>query len=332
MDSITQLTLGAAVGQAVLGPRIGRKAALWGGICGTLPDLDVFIPLSDAVAEFTYHRSFSHSLFVLAALTPLLVWLARKIHGPTSATTSRWALAIYAVFATHVLLDAMTIYGTQIFWPISDWPVAVGSVFIIDPAYTVPLLLGLVTALALWRFRRGFAMRANLAGLSVATAYLVWSLGAKSHVQAVSEAALGAQNIQPRQLQVLASPFNTVVWRILVMADEGYYEGWYALTKPNRPIQFRYYESSNELLEGLEDHWPVSRLRWFTKGFYSVTLEDDQVVITDLRMGQEPGYIFRFVVAESGRENTRPIKPIQAPNVRSLGTFRTIWEETRSRL
>ncbi|MCB1809635.1 MAG: metal-dependent hydrolase, partial [Candidatus Competibacteraceae bacterium] len=70
MDSLTQVTLGAAVGTAVLGRRIGYRAALWGGICGTLPDLDVFVPFGDPVADFTYHRSFSHSLLVLTALTP----------------------------------------------------------------------------------------------------------------------------------------------------------------------------------------------------------------------------------------------------------------------
>lgn len=332
MDSLTQLTLGAAVGQATLGRRIGRSAALWGAVCGTLPDLDVFIPLSDAVAEFTYHRSFSHSLFVLAGLTPLLVWLARKIHGPTSATVTRWALAIYLTFATHVLLDAMTIYGTQIFWPISNWPVAVGSVFIIDPAYTAPLLLGLVVALILWGSRQRTAVWANIFGLVLSTAYLGWSLVAKSHVRGIVETALATESIQPRQLEVLASPFNTLLWRVLVMADEGYYEGWYALTQPDRPIRFSFHPSANQLLDGIEDHPPIARLRWFTKGFYSVTLEDDRVVITDLRMGQEPDYIFRFFVANAEAQNLRPIKPIQAPNARNLGTFRTIWEETRERL
>ena len=81
MDSITQLALGAAVGEATAGRQVGRRALLWGAICGTLPDLDVFIPLGDAVRDFTYHRSFSHSLFVLAALTPLIVWLILKLPG-----------------------------------------------------------------------------------------------------------------------------------------------------------------------------------------------------------------------------------------------------------
>ncbi len=91
MDSLTQLTLGAAVGEAVLDRQVGRRAALWGGLLGTLPDLDVFVPLGDAVRDFTYHRGPSHSLFVLAVLTPLVVWLILKIHPQTQPLRWRWA-------------------------------------------------------------------------------------------------------------------------------------------------------------------------------------------------------------------------------------------------
>ena len=83
MDSLTQMVLGAAVGEAVLGRRVGHKATLWGGVVATLPDLDVFIPLGDAVKDFTYHRAASHSLFILALLTPLVVALILKVHPAT---------------------------------------------------------------------------------------------------------------------------------------------------------------------------------------------------------------------------------------------------------
>ncbi|NJN47741.1 MAG: metal-dependent hydrolase [Candidatus Competibacteraceae bacterium] len=172
MDSLTQVVLGASVGEAVLGRKTGSRAALWGGICGTLPDLDVFIPMGSAVADFTYHRSFSHSLFVLAALTPLIVWLILKIHPQTHQLKWRWAVLVYAVFATHVLLDSLTVYGTQIFWPLTEYPVSIGSIFIIDPAYTLSLLIGLLVALIL---RHGpVGQRANLVGLSLSSAYLIW--------------------------------------------------------------------------------------------------------------------------------------------------------------
>ncbi len=95
MDSLTQLTLGAAVGEAVLGRQVGHRAALWGALLGTLPDLDVLVPLGDAVRDFTYHRGASHSLFVPAALTPLVVWLILKIHPQIRPLRGRWAVLVY---------------------------------------------------------------------------------------------------------------------------------------------------------------------------------------------------------------------------------------------
>ena len=79
MDSFTQLTFGAACGEAILGKKAGRKALIWGAILGTLPDLDVFIPLGSPVDDFVYHRGFSHSLFLLTALSPVFAWLITKV-------------------------------------------------------------------------------------------------------------------------------------------------------------------------------------------------------------------------------------------------------------
>ena len=64
MDSLSQVVLGGAVGYAVLGSQVGRKAVIWGAILGTVPDLDVFLPYGGSVEAFTYHRSFSHSFLV----------------------------------------------------------------------------------------------------------------------------------------------------------------------------------------------------------------------------------------------------------------------------
>ena len=90
MDSITQAVLGAAVGEATLGRRVGHKAPLWGALLGTLPDLDVLYPFADPVSAFTWHRGPSHSIFVLAALTPLVVWLILKLHPGTLEQRRGW--------------------------------------------------------------------------------------------------------------------------------------------------------------------------------------------------------------------------------------------------
>src|SRR5210317_1849174 len=102
MDSLTQLTLGAAVGEAVLGKKIGRKALLWGAVGGTLPDLDVLVKYADPVMDFTYHRSFSHSVFVLSLLTPIFVWLILKMHPKSRRYRQQWVMMVWLVFMTHI--------------------------------------------------------------------------------------------------------------------------------------------------------------------------------------------------------------------------------------
>lgn len=82
MDSLTQLALGAAVGVAVMGRHTAVwKAALWGGLCSTLPDLDAFIDHGDPIRNMTLHRAESHALFWLTLASPVLAWLPARLHG-----------------------------------------------------------------------------------------------------------------------------------------------------------------------------------------------------------------------------------------------------------
>jgi len=328
VDSLTQLVLGASVGEAVLGQRVGRKAALWGAVCGTLPDLDVLIPFGDPVADFTYHRSFSHSLIVLTLLTPLVAWLIRRVHPADAHHRMGWLLLVFLAFVTHVLLDSCTIYGTQIFWPVDPTPMTWGTVFIIDPAFTVPLIVGLL-AVVLFRRRPLRGYRVNAAMLALATLYLAWSFGAKHYAQGVAREALVARGIAYDRIVTLASPFNTVLWRIVAMGDYGYHVGWYSLLDPERDVVFEAYPSESQLLVGLQDHWPVTRLQWFTKGFYRVSELDGAVVITDLRMGIEGSYVFRFKVGEVGNPRTVPAPAEMLPS--ELDTSRLPWLWARLR-
>lgn len=86
MDSLTQIVLGAAVGEVVLGKKIGNKAMLWGAIAGTIPDLDVYQSLFyDSLTANELHRGVSHSLLFSILVAPILAWLAR--------TKEKWSLA-----------------------------------------------------------------------------------------------------------------------------------------------------------------------------------------------------------------------------------------------
>ena len=120
MDSVSQAVLGASVA-GVCAPSSHRgKAMLLGAGLGTLPDLDVFIDFGGAIENFTNHRGFSHSLFVLAPFS-LLLWLSlRRWWAPVREAPYDWLGAISLALLTHPLLDAHTAYGTQLFWPLGQ--------------------------------------------------------------------------------------------------------------------------------------------------------------------------------------------------------------------
>ncbi len=325
MDSITQLALGAAVGEAAAGRQVGRRALLWGAIAGTLPDLDVFIPFGDVVRDFTYHRGASHSLFVLLALTPLLVWLILKLHPDTAEHRRRWFVMIYLVFATHVLLDSFNVYGTQIFWPLVTTPMTWSTIFIIDPLYTVPLLLGIIAALFAGH-RYSWGHLGNSFGLALSTGYLAWTLGAKLHVENVARNALQQQDIAATDVLTTPSPFNSLLWRILVVNHRHYYEGYYSVFDDYSSISFEQHSRQLELIEPLREIWPVQRLRWFTNNFYAAALSGNDIVITDLRMGTEPEYVFRFKVGEMGNPHAHPAPVERLPGIRNYERLSWVWE------
>lgn len=328
MDSITQAALGAAVGHTVLGRQIGGKALAWGALVATLPDLDVFVPLGDDVANFIGHRSFSHSLIIQTLATPFVTWIIGRVQS-TSRPFLRGRLALtYLCLITHALLDALTVYGTQLWWPLEVSPTTWSTIFIIDPAYTAPLLIGLAGAL-IWKRDRGF--RLNTIGLVLSTAYLLFTVVAKVYVDQITERTLAAQSIQHRSYLSIASPFNTLLWRLVVVDDDGYYEGYYSLFDDSDDITFRRYAGNHELLDDIQDDDTVQRLQWFTKGFYGVRQVGSQIHVVDLRMGFEPAYVFSFLVGEKRGERTIAVgnqRLDSGPDLMTVGwVWDRIWDE-----
>jgi inner membrane protein len=297
MDSLTQIALGASVGYAVLGSKVGRKAIVWGAILGTLPDLDVFLPYAGEVEAFTYHRGFSHSLFVHLLASPFITWFILKLHSSDQQYTKQWFCLVFLCLSTHAILDSLTVYGTQLMWPFTEYPVAVSNIFIIDPAYTLPLLLGLGFALYP-NVKATTARSMNLLGIALSSAYICWSLFAKVAIDQKVETALISRGIQINAYVSTPAPLTTMLWRVVVMSDGDYYEGYASVFDNSKDVTLNAYQTYPELLTAIQDEWGVARLQWFTRGFYSVRQNKNNVVLSDLRMGVECSYAFNFVVGE----------------------------------
>jgi len=328
MDSVSQLVLGAAVAAACVPARHRRKALLLGAALGTLPDLDVLIDYGDAVSNMTFHRGFSHSLFVLP-IVALLLWAAlRRVWAPVREAPARWWWAIVLPLVTHPLLDAFTVYGTQLFWPLTTPPVMGGSLFIIDPLYTVPLLVAVLVAALAGEARRGGV--AVMVGLVLSTGYAGWSLVAQQRVDAIAAESLrGTPHAEAPRL-VVAMPFTTLAWRVVVLTPEGYLEGERSLVADGGPIDFIAHRFDRRLLEEAGDLWAVQRLLWFSHGFQRADVVDGELRLGDLRMGQHPTFFFTHVVGrrEGGAWRPADNRQIEQPRVREgqlVGLWRRVW-------
>ncbi len=324
MDSLSQLSLGAALSVAVLGRRVPvGRAALWGAIAGTIPDLDALIDFGDPIRNMTTHRAESHSLLYLTLAAPLLAWGVARLHREPHLFP-RWVVALGLVLVTHPLLDWMTVYGTQLGIPFTSTPFGLGSMFIVDPLYTLPLLVGLGVTLA--RGRRSW----TVAGLALSTAYLGWSALAQAHVTRLARASLVAQGLPAQQLLVTPTAFNTVLWRVVAITPDGYAEGFHSLLDPGTTVSFQTFPRGRELASELQGIWGVSRMAWFTRGFYALDEREGRAVVTDLRMGQEPSYVFAFAVAQRGSA-FQAIPPEAAGDRGQAGkllawTWKRIWD------
>lgn len=308
MDSVSQIVLGAAACHAVAGKQLGRKALILGAALGTLPDLDVLINYGDAVSNFTKHRGFSHSIIVLTLLTPFLGFLLRKFASFRSINKTQLLFAIWLALVTHPILDSFTVYGTQLFWPLPRAPESWASIFIIDPVYTIPLLLTGLWAL----FKKPYLTTLSFMGLIVSSGYLAWSLYAKTQVIKHIRNELNRQGITYTKLKVTPERFNTLNWRGVVMDEKVFYETRTSVFQPYSSLTFNAYQHNKHWINNLKDNNAAQRLAWFTSGFYKMSDRENMIIISDLRMGSDGFSIFEFAIADSSDLN-KPFWPRNAP-------------------
>lgn len=213
MDSITQGLLGAAAAQALTGRRLPRKAGLIGAVGGLIPDLDVLIrSASDPTVGWLFHRHFTHSLFFipiggLIAALPFI--FLKEFRGYRRQVL----LAATIGYATHAPLDMFTSYGTQLFWPFSNARVAFDWIGIVDPIYSIMLLIGVALT------ARSRAPRPARTALLLTTAYILF--GGWQHHRGVETqremAALRGHGIE--HSRVMPAPGWLVFWRSTYVAD-----------------------------------------------------------------------------------------------------------------
>lgn len=312
MDTVTQFALGACVGVAVLGRKIGPgRAALVGGILGTLPDLDVFLAPDDPIESFVQHRGWSHSLFVHAALAPVIGEGVRLCFKALRPDRLRAWTATFLCLSTHALLDAVTIYGTRLFWPFSTDPVSVGSIFIIDPLYSLPLLFAMIGAFFQRRWTARFG-RVLAICLGLSTTYLGWTIAAQQIVADKTLKLLAAKNITPERMIATPTPFNSFLWRAIVIEGGRSYNLYLPVIGGAGRATLYGYDRNLRFETCPAIAVRAAKVAEFSRGFYRLLVQDGTVSIADLRMGLTPAYAFRFDLGrfQEGRLVAAPTRRI----------------------
>ncbi len=292
MDPISQGCLGAIVPQTALDRKRLRCVTLCGALAGIAPDLDIFIASStDPLMFLVFHRQFTHAL-IFIPIGALLVAGTLFTFFRRHVKFKHICAACLLGYTTHGLLDACTSYGTQLFWPFTDLRIAWNIVSVVDPAFTLPLLIGVIAGM-IWK-RRWPA----LCGLIWVTLYL--SLGVVQNQRAVDAGKQLAlqRGHEPRHLTVKPSIANQLVWRSIYMYENAFYiDAIRVGLHPNATVcgsgslahtlnverDLPWLKPSQQLID-------VDRFSWFSQGYVALDPDAPNRII-DVRYSTLPNQL-----------------------------------------
>ena len=281
MDSFTQIALGIAIAEVCAGKKLKNKTVLYGAVLGTIPDLDVVVGLLlNPVDAILLHRGISHSLFLFLFLSPILGWIISKIEKDKINFVQATNMAFWCLF-THVLLDLFTSWGTQILWPL-DYRFALKTIFVIDPLYTIPLVISLIMV---WKtkdiiLRKKYIIR----GLLISSSYLLLSCFIKVYALNQFEKALTKLGIHYSEIIVKPTAFNLILWNANVATFDNYLLGNYSIFD-TQPISFTAYRKNKILESQLNGNSDFNKLKKASEGWYIISQKNQSFYFNDLRFG-----------------------------------------------
>lgn len=287
MDPISQGTLGASAAQS-FSKKINMKwAILIGCLSGMAPDLDILIRSnSDPMVYYQFHRHFTHSLtFIpigsLLVSVVLHLFLRKKIDFKTNYFFS------FLGYATHGLLDACTSYGTQLFWPFSDYRVAWNNVSIIDPLFTLPILAFVLFSL--------FKKEKNWSRIGIAYALFYLLIGVWQNKRAEEAGYQLAKERGHNPVRLVAKPSfgNLILWRIVYEYDDYFYTDAIRLNSSTKIFNGEKVKKLNLqndfpwISESSQHFKDIEKFKWFSLDFLAIH-PDYPDVIGDMRYSLSP--------------------------------------------
>ena len=289
MDPVSQGAVGAAFAQSAAKKENIILIGFIGFLAGLAPDLDVLIRSEDDPILFLeYHRQFSHSLFFIPIGSFFVaLFIFPFVRGLMSL--SMVYIASFLGYATHGLLDACTSYGTQLFWPFSDQRVTWNNISIVDPIFTVPILI--LLAIAITKRKRIFSF--------IAIGWIIFylSLGFIQYERTLSAAMdlANSRGHNAERMTLKPSFGNLILWKSIYQHEETYYvdairtvhSSTWCLGESIEMFDYQYHLPS--LDKDSQQAKDIERFRWFSQDYLGY--DDKNSLVTDIRYSMIPNQI-----------------------------------------
>ncbi len=297
MDPFTHAALGATVGLVGFRRRLGRRALAVGALIALLPDADVVAGwIRGPVAEWLYHRGLTHAVPFAVVVGPILGWAAWRLLRRGDEGPGPWAGLGVAALLTHPLIDLVTHYGTQLLAPFSPQRFAIPAMPIIDPVFSLMLVVAVVAGL-LVRRRVGVAVGIGWAALIACYGYALWGWSINAAAEDEARRQLAAAGRERAEVRAYPTIFQPYFRRIVARLDGEVLVGFHSALNPGPISWTATTPASDAAVVAVAAAPEAGGLSWFADGqvLWRVRRDGTAVVIEarDLRYGfPEPGFEF----------------------------------------
>lgn len=218
MDPVTHIASGAILGQAVRRRFFPEaKAFLPFCIAGAwLPDIDNLVGRGNPELYLLHHRGLTHSLVGGIGLALLLAGTARLCSQEYRLKPT--FLLAYGLVLLHIFLDLVTSYGTQVLLPFSNARLTLDAVFIVDPFWTLAMLLFLLFSVLVKEKRTYF----GLMGLAWILVYPLSNLGIEQSLENLYAAKLVREQVRFSSVHFMPDAFTPYFWKVIVESEASY--------------------------------------------------------------------------------------------------------------
>lgn len=328
MDSITHIAIGALIGDAFAGKKLGKRAMVWGAMAQSLPDIDfVASAWMDASSNLLAHRGITHSFLSAAVLSVLLAWIAMRWPSHRAIPFFKWILFFALQLSIHLLLDSMNAYGIGWLEPFSDRRFSFHIMFVADPFFSTWLGIAFLVLIFL-PTQNQYRIACITAGITISSIYIVLVISHKWEIQKASKKAFQNQSIEHSRYFTTPTPLNNWLWQIVAQDKNGFYIGYRSVFDNKDIIPFQYFPRNDSLLNSIRHREDLKKLFEFSQGYYTVEQQNDTLIFNDLRFGQRAGwqdpnakFVFRYylippsenqLVIQSGRFAGWDFKTVRA--------------------